>query len=93
MTIHLNKPYKIIQRKQKRYQEHYHIPADNCVVIPVKEFGEDLSCVVRWEDGEGKIHEESGLFFNNQNIEPLDTMKDYELADLWQYGEPQVGTR
>ena len=82
MSIQLNKPYKIAQRKQKRYQEHYNIPADKCVVIPVKEFGDDVSCVVRWEDGEGKVHEQSQLFFNNQNIEPVDAMKDYPLAEL-----------
>jgi len=82
-AIQLKQPYKIIQRKQKRYEEHYQIPALKCVVVPIKEYGDDLSCDVRWQDADGKMHEQNQLFFSHQNIEPLDPMKDFELHELW----------
>ena len=83
MSIQLQQPYKIIQRKQKRYEEHYNIPSDKCVVVPVRAFGDDLSCDVHWKDEQGELHAMKQLFFNNQNIEPVDPLKDYLLHELW----------
>jgi hypothetical protein len=84
MTVQLYQPYKIIQRKQKRYGEHYNIPAVKCVIVPIKQFGDDLSCDVHWEDSEGKMQHHNQLFFNNENIEPLDAMKDFQLHEIWE---------
>ena len=87
MRIQLRKPYKIIERKLKRYEDHYKIPAAKCVVIPIKVFGDDLSCDVRWEDSNGELQEQNNLFFNVANIEPLNDMKDKDngLYDIWQH--------
>jgi hypothetical protein len=85
MSIHLKQPYKIIERKQKRYEEHYHVPSDKCVVIPLKEYGDDISCNVYWEDSEGKIQQQQRLLFNSLNIEPLDSLRDFHLHEVWQH--------
>jgi hypothetical protein len=85
MSIELGKPYKIIARKVKKYEQHYKIPADKCVVIPLKIYGDDLSCDVRWEDSNGELQQQQQLFFNHENIEPLDEMKDYSLQEIWQH--------
>jgi hypothetical protein len=83
MSIHLKKPYKIIERKLKLYEEHYHIPSAKCVIVPVKEYGEDLACEVHWQDGDSKM-EAKQLFFNVKNLEPLDSIRDFQLHELWQ---------
>jgi hypothetical protein len=85
MSIHLKQPYKIAERKQKRYEEHYHIPSDKCVIVPLKEYGEDISCNVYWEDGEGKVQQQLHLLFNHLNIVPLDSMRDAQLHEIWQH--------
>lgn len=85
MSIKLKQPYKIIQHKQKRYEDHYHIPSNNCVVIPIKQYGDDLSCDVRWEDATGQQLQLKDLFFSQQNIVPLDPLKDFKLHELWEH--------
>ena len=88
LKIHLQKPYKILSHKVKRYTNHYQIPAENCVVIPVKSFGEDASCNVRWEDANGVLHLKEGLFFHIQNLEPVNAMSHFNLYELWQHYNP-----
>jgi hypothetical protein len=85
MSIELKKPYKIIERKFKTYEAHYHIPSVKCVIVPIKEYGDDLSCDVRWEDDEGIMHTQSQLFFSQSNIEPVDALKDFKLHEIWQH--------
>jgi len=84
MSIRLKKPYKITQWKLKRYHEHYDIPSEKCVIIPIVAYGDDISCDVRWEDNNGEM-QYSKLFFNHENIEPLNEFKDTELYDIWQH--------
>jgi hypothetical protein len=83
MSIHLKKPYKIIQHKHKRYSEHYKIPAENALVVPLKEFGAEVSCDVRWEDGNGELHVIHQILFTNDNIMPLNPLLEDKLHDLW----------
>ena len=90
MNIQLKKPYKIIERKQKRYEDHYQIPSVKCVVVPLKDFGDDFSCDVHWADETGKFHVMNQLLFSGQNIEPLDSLKDYKLHELWQQQTEKV---
>jgi hypothetical protein len=85
MSVQLGKPYKISQHKLKRYADHYNIPSDNCVVVPVKSFGDDLSCEVRWEDANGELQLRNDLLFSQENIEPLNAFKDPALHELWQH--------
>jgi hypothetical protein len=85
MSIQLKKPYKIIERKLKKYEAHYQIPSDKCVIVPIKEYGDDVSCDVRWEDDEGIMHAQDKILFSHQNIEPLDALKDFKLHEIWQH--------
>jgi hypothetical protein len=55
------------------------------VIVPVKEYGEDFACDVHWEDQDGKMQHQEQLFFNQQSIEPLDSMKDFQLHEIWQH--------
>ena len=91
--IRLQKPYKIIYHRLKRYSLHYEIPAENCVIIPLQSFGKDFACDVRWEDNHGVLHHRKGLFFTGNNIEPVDAMKHFNLYELWHhYDELRVGS-
>jgi hypothetical protein len=81
--IRLKQPYKIAQHKLKRYSLHYNIPADNCLVIPVKDYGDDVACDVRWEDDNGELQMKERLFFKAENIEPIDGIRNYLLHELW----------
>ena len=83
--IHLQKPYKILYNRLKRYSLHYEIPAENCVVIPLESFGDDFACDVRWEDNLGVLHLKTRLFFTGSNIEPVNEMKQFNLYELWQH--------
>jgi hypothetical protein len=85
MGIQLRQPYKIIERRRKRYEEHYHIPSEKCVIIPLKEYGDDISCDVHWEDANGVMQRQSQLFFHHDNLEPLDSIKDFQLHEIWQH--------
>ena len=85
LKVQLQKPYKILSHKVKRYTNHYHIPAENCVIIPLKFYGEDASCNVRWEDENGVLHLKEGLFFQVQNLEPVNAMSHFKMYELWQH--------
>jgi hypothetical protein len=85
MAIHLNKPYKIIQPKQKKYEAHYLIPADKSLVVPLKVLGEEVSCDVRWENDNGELKAIHNIVFVNQNLIPLNPVIDEKLYELWQH--------
>ena len=85
MAIHLRKPYKIIEAKRKRYQNHYLIPAEKSVVIPVKALGEEVACDVRWENDNGELKELHNVVFINDNLTPLNPMIDDKLYEVWQH--------
>jgi hypothetical protein len=91
MSIQLNKPYKIIFHKQKRYAAHYNIPAAQALVVPLKVYGNDLSCDVRWENSNGELQHLPQILFATDNLEPLNSMKDDKLQDLFDhfYGSPE----
>ena len=83
MSIQLNRPYKILEYRNKRYEAHYNIPSANCLIIPIKEYGDDVSCDVRWEDDNGELQLKERLFFKTENIEPLDPLKNFQLQEIW----------
>jgi hypothetical protein len=88
MSIQLRKPYKITIHKLKRYATHYSIPSANCVIIPLRSFGYDLSCEVRWQDANGELQLRNELLFSSENIEPLNALKDPALHEIWQHYYP-----
>jgi len=83
MWIHLKNPYKIIPIKEKRYNEHYHIPASQCLIIPIKRMDEDVSCHVHWQDRDG-VHTLFNMMFTSENLEPVDSVGHAELFELWE---------
>jgi hypothetical protein len=90
MSIQLKKPYKIIPIRQKRYEGHYHIPAVQAIVIPIKQLGEEVSCDIRWENDFGESKVIHNAIFVTENLEPLNALMDDNLYALWKqyYGEP-----
>jgi hypothetical protein len=85
MSIHLNKPYKIISHKQKRYAAHYDIPAAQALIIPLKVYGTDVSCDIRWEDANGELKVLHEKIFSIENIEPLNSLIDDKLHEIWEH--------
>lgn len=83
-NIRIGQPYKVSEHKHKQYQKHYEIPIDNCVVVPVKKYGDQISCDLRWKDAEGTLQRREDLMFSSAYLEPLDAMKDFHLYELWE---------
>lgn len=83
-NIHLGKPYKISEHKHKQYVRHYEVPIGNCVVVPVKKYGDQISCDLRWKDEAGETQHRDELMFSSAYLLPLDAMKDFKLYDLWE---------
>ena len=89
MSIPLNKPYRIVPSKVKRYAAHYQIPAEYSLVVPVKALGEEVLCDIRWEDDNGELHVIHNAMFVNNNLVPLNQLPDGKLFELWNhYYEP-----
>jgi hypothetical protein len=82
--ITLNKPYKITQRRQKQYINHYQIPAETCIVIPLKKYDDQLLCDIQWKDSSKEMHTRKGLMIDVANLEALDAMLDHELFIVWE---------
>jgi hypothetical protein len=83
MNIHLNKPYKIIAFRQKRYAAHYNIPASDSLVVPVKNFQEEVQCDVRWENENGELKVLHEKMFVSENLIELNPLLDEKLFELW----------
>ena len=84
-NIKLGTGYKIIETRYKRYVDHYHIPSPECLIVPLKSYGEDLSCEVRWEDEYGVLHSKEHLLFSNENLKPINPLLDVKLFEIWQH--------
>ncbi len=89
MTIKLSKPYKVSPRRIKRYEQHYQMPAQYSLVVPVKLLGDEALCDVRWEDVNGELHWLQHKVFAGESLVPLDPLMDNKLNDLWKmyYGD------
>jgi len=85
MPFIIDRPYKIIPPKHKRYGAHYSIPAGEVVVMPVKELGDEVLCDVRWEDDGGHLHVLHNAVFVKENLTPLDAMLDNDLFEIWDH--------
>lgn len=83
MAIHIGKPYRIINSRHKRYATHYNIPSNDCLVVPLREYGNELLCDVRWENENGELHVEHNRMFVSKNIEPLNAMLHEKLYEIW----------
>ena len=90
-NIRLGKPYKVSEHKHKQYQKHYEIPIQSCVVVPVKKYGDQISCDVRWKADTGETKHRDELMFSSGYLLPLDAMKDFKLQDLWEEYSKTMG--
>ncbi|MBT1702824.1 hypothetical protein [Chryseosolibacter indicus] len=84
-AIHLKQPYKILSHKIKRYTNHYSIPADACVIIPLKSYGDEVACEVRWEDDNGELQVKESLIFTSENLQPINKFINSSLYELWEH--------
>ena len=85
MNIKLNKPYKIVREKLRRYTSHYNIPAGKALIVPVKDFGDEVSCDIRWEDGRGRLHLLENKVFSCENLTPMNGFQEEDLYELWEH--------
>jgi hypothetical protein len=85
MNFKLGIPYTIIQHRAKKYAAHYNILPEKCVIVPLKLFGSEASCDIRWEDDNGELFLLQNKFFVCENLVPLNSMLDPKLYELWQH--------
>jgi hypothetical protein len=85
MSIQLTKPYKITAAKVKRYQNHYAMPADSSLIVPLKTLGNEVSCDIRWENENGELQLLENKVFVSENLVPLDPLIDHKLHELWEH--------
>jgi len=85
MTIKQGLPYKIEPHQAKKYAAHYNILPQKCLIVPVKLFGNEASCDIRWEDDNGESFLLQNKFFECENLVPLNSMVEVKLHELWQH--------
>jgi hypothetical protein len=92
MSMHLGKPYKIATIREKRYNAHYNIPSVDCVVIPLRELGDEVLCDVRWEDANGEIQVLHKKMFISERLVEMNEMLHMKLYEIWDhyYNQPSA---
>jgi hypothetical protein len=83
MNIKQYLPYQIVSHRAKKYATHYKISPEKCVIVPLKIFGDEVSCDIRWEDENGEPHLLENKFFACENLIPLNALQEFELHQLW----------
>jgi hypothetical protein len=85
MSFNLAKPYQIVSSKTKRYGNHYNIPAEDAVVIPIKSVGDEVLCDIRWEDSNGELKLLEKVMFVTENLIPMNEMLKPKQFELWKH--------
>jgi len=83
MTIKRGLPYKIEPHQAKKYAAHYNILPEKCLIVPLKLFGEEASCDIRWADDNGELFLLQNKFFMLENLVPLNPLLEVNLYELW----------
>lgn len=83
MNIKPGLPYQIVSHRVKKYAAHYNISPDRCVIVPVKIFGDEVSCDIRWENDDGESRLLENKLFACENLIPLNALQEFELHRLW----------
>lgn len=91
-NISLGKPYKVSEHKHNQYIKHYEVPIQNCVVVPVKKYDDQIVCAIRWKDESGETKHRNDLMFSSAYLLPLDAMADFKLYDLWEEYNKTIST-
>ena len=82
MWVSLKKPYKIVGIKEKRYSEHYQIPASRCLIVPQVRREDEILCDVHWKENDG-LHALHNIMFDSENLEQVNSVNHSELFELW----------
>lgn len=93
MNVKQGFPYRIIPHRVKQYADHYNILPEKCLIVPVKIFGNEASCDIRWEDDNGTARLLGNKFFSCENLVPLNALHEFELHGIWKqfyHREPAV---
>ncbi|HYC86227.1 MAG TPA: hypothetical protein VEB86_13435 [Chryseosolibacter sp.] len=69
----------------KRYSAHYQIPADQALIVPRKNLGDEVSCDIRWENDNGELQMQENRVFVKLNLVALNPITDDKLYELWQH--------
>lgn len=87
MWVSLKKPYKIISNKEKRYAEHYKIPAASCLIVPHTRREDEMLCDVHWRESDG-LHVLSNIMFDSENLELVNQVEHSDLFEMWSSFRP-----
>jgi hypothetical protein len=85
MNIKQGLPYKITTQRAKRYATHYNILPEKCLIVPIRLFGSEASCDIRWEDDNGELFLLQNKFFVCENLVLLNALLDPKLQELWEH--------
>lgn len=85
MNINLNTPYVALPKKRLKYINHYGITSESFLIVPLRDFGSDVSCDVRWEDGNGELQVRQHMVFSKENLMKLNGLIDDKLQELWNH--------
>lgn len=71
---------------------HYNIPSAKSLIVPVKNFGDEVLCDVRWENENGELKVLHEKMFTSGNLIRLNPLIDEKLFEIWAhyYGEPAL---
>jgi hypothetical protein len=85
MNIKQGLPYKITPHRAKKYAAHYNISPERCLIVPVRLFGNEASCDIRWEDDNGELLLLQNKFFVCDSLVPFNPMLEPKLHELWEH--------
>jgi hypothetical protein len=85
MGVTLNNPYITLPNKRLKYITHYGITAEDFLIVPLKDYGSDVSCEVRWEDENGLMQVRQHIVFNKQNLMKLNGLLIVKLQEIWNH--------
>jgi hypothetical protein len=85
MHIRLNRPYKIVSYMEDKYIDHYAIPSSKCLIVPIKNFGDEALCDVRWQDDSGEMNLRQNTMFSISNLVPLERLRDFDLFEIYKH--------
>lgn len=77
------KAYKIHPTRWKRYESHYTIPVEKCLIVPIRSLGNEVMCDIRWTDMNGESQLLRDKMFLYDNLVVIDPMLDYELYEIY----------
>lgn len=85
MNIVLHQPYSVLPKKIAKYTTHYGITSEKFLVVPIKDYGTDVSCDVRWEDEQGMMQVRQQVVFSKENLVKLNGLLENKLQEIYSH--------